>query len=152
MENNRNYKRPVSVLVVVYTLAGEVLMLRRTFPEDFWQSITGSLEWDEQPEQAARRELKEETGLEFDGLVDCHYAEDFEIYSSWRDRYAPGVMHNKEHVFVLPLKHRVEIAIDQHEHFEYQWVPREQAIQLATSYTNSNAILRWVPESSDSVV
>ncbi|MGD8932832.1 MAG: NUDIX domain-containing protein, partial [Chromatiales bacterium] len=49
------YKRPESVLVVVYTAGGEVLLLRRTRPRDFWQSVTGSLHWGESPRQAARR-------------------------------------------------------------------------------------------------
>ncbi len=36
------YKIPQSVLVVVYTVALDVLLLRRTEPDDFWQSVTGS--------------------------------------------------------------------------------------------------------------
>jgi len=59
----KSCKRPESVLVVVYTRAGEVLMLRRTSPRGFWQSVTGSLEWGELPAHAAARELYEETGL-----------------------------------------------------------------------------------------
>ena len=56
-----HFRRPVSVLVVVFTDAGEVLLLRRAKPFDFWQSITGSLHADESHAQAARRELLEET-------------------------------------------------------------------------------------------
>ena len=56
-----SHKRPESVLVVVYSADSQVLMLRRHEPPTFWQSVTGSLEWGEQPEQAARRELVEET-------------------------------------------------------------------------------------------
>jgi len=48
--------------VVVYTVTDEVLALRRRQPPDFWQSVTGSLRWDEtDPLDAARRELFEET-------------------------------------------------------------------------------------------
>jgi len=57
------YKRPESVLVVIHTPRGEVLLLRRRQPADFWQSVTGSLEWGESTAQAARRELAEETGF-----------------------------------------------------------------------------------------
>ena len=146
MEDYKKYKRPESVLVVIYSQTGHVLMMQRAFPTEFWQSVTGSLEWDEQPRQAAIRELREETGLDANGLIDCDYWQEFEIYSIWRDRYAPDVMHNREHVFLLPLKECSDIQFDPREHTEYRWVTREEAIQMATSYTNSEAISRWVPE------
>ena len=41
--------------MVIYTTGGEVLLLRRRQPDDFWQSVTGSLEWDEDPLAAAQR-------------------------------------------------------------------------------------------------
>jgi len=146
MENNKKYKRPESVLVVIYSQSGHVLMMQRVFPDEFWQSVTGSLEWGEQPREAAVRELKEETGLSAEGLIDCEYSQEFEIYSIWRDRYAPGVMHNREHVFLLPVKSCDDIQFDPREHSDFRWVTRAEAIQMATSYTNSEAIARWVPE------
>ncbi len=140
------HKRPESVLVIVYTLVGEVLMLRRKYPDDFWQSVTGSLEWDEVPLEAAIRELQEETGLVGQDIQDCHYSQKFEIYPIWRERYAPGVTHNQEHVFCVALPETVEIQLDPREHSEYLWLPREQAIDLAFSHTNQEAISRWVPQ------
>ena len=144
-QENKNYKRPESVLIVIYSLTGHVLMLHRAFPEDFWQSVTGSMEWEETVEHAARRELKEETGLDGDTLVNCNFSQNFEIYSIWRDRYPPNTIHNKEHVFLLALDTCQAVALDPREHTEYRWVAREEAIQLATSHTNAEAIQRWVP-------
>ena len=146
MDDKKKYKRPESVLVVIYSKTGHVLMMQRVFPQEFWQSVTGSLEWGENAKQAAARELKEETGLEPHGMIDCQFAQEFEIYSIWRDRYEPGVMCNLEHVFLMPLETCEEIELDPREHSEIQWVTREQAIQMATSHTNSEAILRWVPK------
>ena len=140
------FKRPESVLVIIYNQTGHVLMLQRTFPQDFCQSVTGSLEWDEQAKDAAIRELKEETGLSAESLVDCNYSQQFEIYSIWRDRYEPGITHNLEHVFLLPLTECQKITINPREHSEYLWVTRAEAIEMATSHTNSEAISRWVPE------
>ena len=141
-----NHKRPESVLVLVYTQNGDVLMLRRSYPNDFWQSVTGSLEWGENPLDAANRELLEETGLVNQKILDCHQSHTFEIYTIWRERYAPGITENKEHVFRLQLSEKVEIQLDPREHSEYQWLPRKQAADLAFSHTNQDAILRWVPK------
>ena len=140
------HKRPESVLIIVYTRQSEVLLLRRRYPNDFWQSVTGSLEWGEQPGDAAVRELREETGLVGQAVCDSHCVQSFEIYSIWRKRYAPGVVMNQEHVYRLQLPKIVDIRLDPKEHEEFQWLPRQQAAELATSHTNQAAILRWVPE------
>lgn len=139
------YKRPESILLVVYNQAGEVLMLRRARPSYFWQSVTGSLEWGESPRQGAERELLEETGLESGGrLLDYHHNERFPIIHPWRTRYASGVHYNREHWFGLCLPGRRTIRLNPEEHAELRWLPCLQAATLATSWTNRNAILRIV--------
>ncbi len=139
------FKRPESVLVLVYTQASDVLMMRRKYPNDFWQSVTGSLEWDENPQQAAIRELEEETGIDKHSLHDCQFSQNFEIYSIWRDRYAPGVTENQEHVFSLELPEQINIRLDPREHDEFTWLSKQEAIERAFSHTNQEAIERWVP-------
>ena len=135
------YKRPVSVMVVVYSRTGEVLLLRRKTPTDFWQSVTGSLKWDESKEQAAARELQEETGLKADhNLVDCQIENRFSILPEWRSRYAPDVDHNLEYVFSLELPAPCEISINLDEHQQYEWLPWRQAVEKASSWTNQEAI------------
>ncbi|MFP5504763.1 MAG: dihydroneopterin triphosphate diphosphatase [Gammaproteobacteria bacterium] len=139
------YKRPESVLVLVHTVAGEVLLLRRRAPDDFWQSVTGSLEWGETPAQAARRELFEETGLATgDALIDCNTLNRFPILPAWRARYAPDVTENLEHVFRIGFAERPAIRLDPAEHLEYRWLDRDAAAAQATSHTNRDAILAWV--------
>jgi dATP pyrophosphohydrolase len=140
-----NFKRPESVLVLVHTAAGEVLLLRRRTPGDFWQSVTGSLEWDETPEQAARRELFEETGLDAGaGLIDCRITNRFPILPAWRARYAPEVAENVEHVFHSEFAGRPAIRLDPEEHLEYRWLDPESAAAMTGSHTNRDAILLYV--------
>lgn len=143
--NSEHYKRPESVLVVVCTADGEVLLLQRCQPPDFWQSVTGSLENGEAPWQAARRELREETGLTI-APQDCRRTNEFPIHPAWRARYAPDVERNREHVFLARCKQRPEIRLDPQEHQACGWLPWEQAAQRAGSYTNRDAILDFVPE------
>lgn len=141
-----NYKRPESVLVVVHTEDGRVLMLRRRSPEHFWQSVTGSLEWGETPGAAARRELLEETGLAATGLEDCHRVNRFPIVPPWRKRYAPDVDENVEHVFALLLPHSQRVCLNAAEHVEYRWASKSEALDLASSWTNREAIRKLVGE------
>ncbi|MBK1674281.1 dihydroneopterin triphosphate diphosphatase [Ectothiorhodospira shaposhnikovii] len=141
------FKRPESVLVVVHARDGQVLMLRRRQPDDFWQSVTGSLEWGETPVQAACRELQEETGLSADGLKDHRHQVRFPIVPPWRSRYAPGVEDNLEHQFSLCLAAPVPIHLNPSEHLECRWLPRAEAARLATSWSNARAILDFVPAS-----
>ena len=53
MTEDRAYKRPESVLVVVHSSDGMILLLKRADIEDFWQSVTGSLDWGETASAAA---------------------------------------------------------------------------------------------------
>ena len=143
--SDAQYKRPESVLVVIYTPTGEVLLLERLQPPGYWQSVTGSLRWGETPEQAARRELGEETGLEAgDLLVDCGYKNRFEILPAWRARYAPDVHRNIEYVFSIELPEQVPVHLNPDEHRQAQWLPARLAALRASSYTNQIAIERLV--------
>lgn len=134
------FKRPESVLVVVYTRAGNVLLMERRQPPGWWQSVTGSLEADEVPWEAAVRELREETGLAADGLLDLGVNQRFTIAPAWRERFAPEVTENLEHAFALRIPAPVEIALDPTEHLRYAWLPLPAAAERASSHTNRAAI------------
>lgn len=133
-------RRPESVLVVVHTRDMEFLLLERVSPAGFWQSVTGALEWDETPEQAARRELREETGLASAALRDGERAQRFPILPQWRSRYASDVDSNLEHVWYLELPERVSVQLNPQEHARFQWLPLDAAAQRVSSWTNRDAI------------
>lgn len=135
------YRRPLSVLVIVYTAAREVLLLRRLRPFDFWQSVTGSLQPDESHAQAAVRELREETGLEARALRYSGNERVFTIDPRWRHRYAPGVTENREFEWRCRLDARETIRLNEREHSEYCWLPIEDAIERVWSWTNRDALV-----------
>lgn len=137
------YKRPESVLVVVATQDGEVLLLRRRNPPDYWQSVTGSLGWQETAAAAARRELFEETGLDAEPEA-ADITNEYPVIPPWTEKFAPGVTHNREHVFRLILPDMPEIRLNPDEHAEYRWLPARDAAAMAGSETNRRAILELV--------
>lgn len=144
--DRRRFKRPESVLVLVAAASGEVLMLERRRPPGFWQSVTGSLDRGEAPPEAAVRELHEETGLEAgDRLEDCRVSRRFEILPEWRERFAPGVATNLEHVFRLILPEPVAVRLDPDEHVDYEWLPPAVAVKRTPSWTNRKAIEECLP-------
>jgi dATP pyrophosphohydrolase len=136
------YKLPVSVLVVVHTPALEVLLLERADRPGFWQSVTGSQNEGETLRDTAVRELREETGLDAAhfGLDDWNKQNRFEIFQHWRNRYAPGVTHNMEHVFSLEVPRPLAITLQPAEHLRYEWVPWRDAAERTPSWSNADAI------------
>lgn len=141
-------KRPLSVLVVIVTAAGEFLVMNRVRPAGFWQSVTGSLRPGETARTAALRELREETGLlGAAGLVDLHQSRLFPIIPAWRGRYAPGVCFNREYWFALPLPGRRLIRLNPAEHSDYAWLPLPLALGRVWSWTNRDAMRLWATRS-----
>lgn len=136
-------KLPISVLVVIHTADLRVLLLERASRRGFWQSVTGSLDWPEEPlADAAAREVREETGIEPGAgrLERWPMASTFEIYAHWRHRFAPGVTHNTEHVFALALPHAVPVTLAPDEHVAFAWLPWQDAAQKCFSWSNRDAI------------
>jgi dATP pyrophosphohydrolase len=113
------FRRPESVLVIIHTEALECLLLERVEPEAFWQSVTGTLHWDETPAETAAREVREETGIDPVGLVDAAVIRRFPILPEWQ-----------------------AVTINPDEHKAYHWLPLDNAIEAATSWTNREGFER----------
>ena len=139
-----NFKRPVSVLVVIHTANLEVLLLERADHPGYWQSVTGSCESGEALLDAAMREVMEETGLDAKRyvLTDWKLQNEYEIYPHWRHRYEHGVTRNTEHVFGLRLPDMLDVQLSPREHLSFQWLTWQDAAQKVFSPSNRDAILR----------
>ena len=137
----RSAKIPESVLVVIHTADGQVLLIERADRPGFWQSVTGSKdELDEPLVGVAWRELAEETGITTGQLSDWQRRNVYEIYPHWRHRYAPGVTQNTEHVFGLTVPAGVTVTLNPREHLRHQWLPWHEAAELCFSPSNAEAI------------
>jgi len=136
------YKRPYSIIVAIYTPDGQTLILHRQAPARFWQSITGSVEQDETPIDAAAREISEETGLHIpsSSIRDHRITNRYPIPEKWAARYAPGERFNTEHVFSVSFPAPTPVRIDASEHSEAHWCNMLEAIDLVWSWTNKDLL------------
>lgn len=134
------FRRPESVLVVIHTEGGEFLLLERRRPPGFWQSVTGSMEWGEPADTAARREVIEETGITQGVLVNLQWTQVYEILPAFGKVYAPGITLNLEHAFSLRLQDRVPVVLSDAEHVQFRWASAADAMETASSSTNRAVI------------
>lgn len=139
-----NFKKPVSVLVVIHTPDHQILLLERADHPGWWQSVTGSQDSGETLMETAIREVREETGLGASAfrLSDWGYTNQYEIFECYRHRYAPGITHNTEHVFGLEVPTSLPVRLAPFEHLAYLWLPAEAAAEKCFSLSNAEAIRR----------
>jgi dATP pyrophosphohydrolase len=136
----QQFRRPESVLIVIHTEDGEYLLLERRRPAGYWQSVTGSLEWGELADAAARREVIEETGITQGVLVNLQWTQVYEIMAVFGKVYAPGITLNLEHAFSLRLSQRVPVTLSESEHVQFRWATALDALETVSSSTNRNVI------------
>ena len=138
----RIHKIPRSVLVIIHTTDLQILLLERLGRPGYWQSVTGSQHEGEPLEATARREVREETGLDTGQVTlrDWRLCNEYKIFSEWRWRYAPGVTRNTEHVFSLEVPRVTPVTLSPQEHSAYRWADVSQAAPLCFSWSNRDAL------------
>jgi 8-oxo-dGTP pyrophosphatase MutT (NUDIX family) len=129
-------------IVVVVRREGELLVMRRA-PErlGYWSIVAGGVEADETPEEAAQRELLEETGLKAEVRplpVSLSYSL-LDDPPAIRARYAPGIERVTVHAFVADADPGWEPTLDA-EHDVYRWCELERATELMAYETASDAL------------
>jgi 8-oxo-dGTP pyrophosphatase MutT (NUDIX family) len=129
-------------ILVVVRRGPEFLVMRRA-PErlGYWCLVAGGLEPDETPEQAAQRELFEETGLEAK-VRPLPIALSYSLLDdppAIRARYAPGVEKITVHGFLADAPVKWEPTLDA-EHDIYEWCDLAEALDLLLYDTTKDAV------------
>ncbi|MEI7704833.1 MAG: lipoyl(octanoyl) transferase LipB [Deltaproteobacteria bacterium] len=108
---------------------GRVLLLRRSEERGgFWQQVTGRIEPSEKPEEAAVRELREETGAS--GPVrPLGYVHGFALGSGLAARAGGGLRTGQETAYSAVLPDDFEPRLSE-EHREWGWFTPEEALEL----------------------
>ncbi len=100
---------------------------------EMWDFPRGLIEKGEQPEETAKREIKEETGI-----IEIKFIEGFKEKIKWFYK-KEGKTISKEAVYFLAETRTQEIKIS-NEHNNYKWCTYEEALKLIT-YKNTKNIL-----------
>lgn len=136
-------KIPKSVLVVVHDKDLNVLLIERADHKNYWQSVTGSIDYEgENLFDAAKRELEEETGIKADdkSWLDWNFSRKYKIYSHWKHRYDENTKFNTEHVFSVCVDSNNKVSLSPREHVNFMWMFWREAADKCFSWTNVLAI------------
>jgi dihydroneopterin triphosphate diphosphatase len=142
-------RRPSSVLVYPVALINSewmYLLFHRVPRPDlelpsFWQGITGGLKEEESPEDAAKREFMEETGISPLKIEQVGFTCTIPVEEKWRYLYLQGVQEITEHVFVAYLQGHQEPVLS-FEHDISRWCTKTEALQLLLHDGNIEALRR----------
>ena len=141
-ENNISLK--VQVIVLSKDKSDTFVLQLKTNQERglYWQNITGNIEKNEFPIDAARRELLEETGLNSKYLVDL------KIEHSFLDRWDRNII---EQSFVVIVPHNEKVKLSP-EHAEFKWVNSKEINQTSykfqTNYESFLSALKYLEQCS----
>jgi len=87
---------------------------------DFWQNVTGGVDEGESFEDAALREVVEETGLDKENIAEFS---SLEYQFNFHDQWGNDV---HEEVFFVRCKGFFDVIIDPSEHQEFKWIKESE--------------------------
>ena len=127
--------------VIEHTSTGKILLLKRSpkkdFSPDIWEYITGRMKQFEEPENALRREIKEEAGIEIKIIKPIST---YHIFRGERTagNELVGIMH-------WCTTDSDEIVLSE-EHTKYKWVSPEKALEMIQKPSMQNDIKAYMRE------
>lgn len=132
-------KREFSAGAVIFRRAGKnifYLILHYHFKGDYWDFPRGNIEKRETAQQAAAREIKEETGI---GEKDFKFVEGFLEKSTWFYQWK-GERVFKQAKYFLAETNKKDVKISD-EHLEFEWLEFDDALKQLT-YDNGRQVLK----------
>ncbi|HEV7242345.1 MAG TPA: lipoyl(octanoyl) transferase LipB [Thermoanaerobaculia bacterium] len=129
------------VKVVVHDGERVLLLHRKAERGNFWQPITGAIENGESTLDAARRELREETGHELEP-VSLDLTQSFMIESQYLESRHPVPVIASEPAFEVLVDSRLPIRIDSLEHDTWGWFTFAEAYERIRWSDDREAIER----------
>jgi 8-oxo-dGTP pyrophosphatase MutT (NUDIX family) len=131
------------IFMVAYSLESgkpEYIIQNRKLHWKGWEFPKAGLEKRESKKGAARREIKEETGLEIIRVTSHKYKGKFLYPKELPDR--PGMIGQTYYLYSVEVK-KGKIKIDKREHTSARWVDYKTAIKMIT-YQNQKDCLKIV--------
>ena len=130
-----------TVQVVILREDGKVLVMRRTMPRGgFWQTVTGRIERGEKTDDAARRELWEETGAVVP-VAPLGYEHDFPLDPGITRRELVTVKWARETAYVARVPATFDCRRAPKEHDSHEWLEPTAAF-ARLPYSGLRAALR----------
>lgn len=120
MSEEKKYPEP-TVGPIIYNENGEILLIQCPKWGDYWHIPGGHIELGETGEEALKREVREETGLEIDNIE----------FIGWQDAIEPAGFLKEKHFIFLDYCAKMsggEITKSR-EMEEYVWLQPEQALK-----------------------
>lgn len=124
------YRKAVFILPYAKAKNGiEYLLLKRKLHWKGWEFAKGKIEKGESKKQAAKRELKEETGhSELKGRVKkFNFSGRYKYHKLLHDR--PGFIGQTFSLYAAEVK-KGKVSLDRKEHNDYKWVPFSAALEM----------------------
>ena len=127
--------------MIEHDSSGKILLVKRSDKANYlpgiWEDLGGRIKQFEEPEDALRREVKEETGLEVEILKPL---------AVFHDYYGERTAENELLIITYWCKAKSDQVILSDEHTEHQWVSPEEALELAEHVGVRRDIQAWINE------
>ena len=107
--------------------------------DSFWQGVTGGIEEGESKEEAAIREVYEETQIAGMQLFDVNFACRFPTKKEWKYMYNMKYLEIVEHTFLALIPEKLNPTLSG-EHTDYRWLEYKGAHSLLKLEHNKRAL------------